>query len=395
MITFVVLPWQMYQITRSTLAVGMLGLVEFFPTILMAFIGGAVADYVDRRRWIWYMELGMVLCDVVLICNSLFPHPSSTVLFLVAGAFAALTGLQRPSREALTQNVVPLEYMPAVGALNSFRWSSAAVIGPALGGMLAATFGAIPAYAIDLVTFVISLFTLAMMHSSPPANTVERPSLESLVAGLRYAVKRKELMGTYLIDINAMFFGMPMALFPALAEKFGVSTLGWLYAAPAAGIAVASLTSGWTSRVSRHGLAVVIAATLWGVAIIFFGLVENFWLAIFFLALAGAADGISGIFRLTIWNQTIPNYLRGRLAGIEMVSYTSGPLLGNAEAGIVATAFSIRTSIVSGGVLCVLGSLLLALCLPEFLRYEASSGLARKQAEEEALNTEAQRHREN
>ena len=382
MITFVVLPWQMYQITKSTFAVGMMGVVEFFPTIIMAFIGGALADYVDRRRWIWMMEAGMIGCDIVLMVNSLLPQPRAYILFIVAGIFAGLNGLQRPSREALTPKIVPLEYMPAVGALNSLRWSTASIIGPALGGVLAASFGAFSAYVIDTATFVFSLITLTMMRTSPPPPSADRPSFKSLATGLRYAWSRQELIGTYLIDINAMFFGMPMALFPALAENYGASSLGLLYAAPAAGIAVASFTSGWTSRVHKHGLAVTIAAALWGVAIIFFGLVNSLWLALLFLALAGAADGISGIFRMTIWNQTIPDHLRGRLAGIEMISYTTGPLLGNAEAGIVASMFSLRTSIVSGGVLCVAGSVLLACFLPAFVKYDGRKGLARKLAEE-------------
>jgi MFS family permease len=192
-------------------------------------------------------------------------------------------------------------------------------------------------------------------------------------------------MGTYLVDINAMFFGMPMALFPAIAGYFGGASVGLLYSAPALGSLLATLTSGWTARVHRHGLAVVIAAAVWGVAIICFGFAGELWLALLCLALAGAADMVSGLFRMTIWNQTIPDHLRGRLAGIEMVSYTTGPLLGNAESGLVASLFSIRTSIVSGGILCVLGTGLLAMAWPAFLHYDGRHGLARKQEDEARL----------
>jgi MFS family permease len=206
--------------------------------------------------------------------------------------------------------------------------------------------------------------------------------LRSVIEGLKYARSRQELLGTYLIDLNAMFFGMPMALFPALAESFGGASVGLFYAMPAVGSLAVTITSGWTKRVNKHGLAVTIAATVWGLAIICFGMAHRLWLALLFLALAGAADMVSGLFRLTIWNQTIPDHLRGRLASIEMISYTTGPYLGNAEAGLVASLFGLRASVVSGGVLCVVGSGLLALTLPAFIRYKGHEGLARKQTEE-------------
>lgn len=169
-----------------------------------------------------------------------------------------------------------------------------------------------------------------------------------------------------------MVFGMPLALFPALAEKLGgTRALGLLYAAPAVGALIASLTSRWTPRVHRHGLAVMLAATVWGIAIVFFGFCDTLLPSLFFLALAGGADMVSGIFRMTMWNQTIPDALRGRLAGIEMVSYMSGPLLGHAEAGAVAALFGVRASVVSGGVLCVIGVLVCGALLPRFVRYDA------------------------
>lgn len=194
-----------------------------------------------------------------------------------------------------------------------------------------------------------------------------------MVEGLRYARSRPELIGTYLVDMAAMFFGMPMALFPAIAERFGPGSVGLLYAGPGLGALAMSFTSGWTTRVRRHGLAVAIAATGWGAAIVCFGLSNQLWAALVFLGVAGAADSISGLFRMTIWNQTIPDELRGRLAAIEQISYTSGPYLGNAEAGLVASAFGVRASVVSGGVLCVLGSVIISIWLPKFIRYERTA----------------------
>ncbi|HEX8000778.1 MAG TPA: MFS transporter [Pyrinomonadaceae bacterium] len=384
MMSFVVLPWQMYQLTKSSLAVGLLGVAEFVPILFMAFVGGALADYVDRRRMVRLTELLLAVGSLVLIINSLLPQPKVWLLFVCAASFAALNGLQRPSLEALAPRLVPPELLPAASALNSLGRNIGYVLGPALGGLLAATIGPALSYSLDLTTFVVSLTALWMMRAVAPPPDAERPSVRSIVEGIRYARSRPELMGTYLVDINAMFFGMPMALFPAVAENFGGASVGLLYSAPAAGALLATLTSGWTARVRRHGLAVVIAAGLWGVAIIGFGFAGQLWLALLCLASAGAADMVSGLFRMTIWNQTIPDHLRGRLAGIEMVSYTTGPLLGNAESGLVASLFSIRTSIVSGGILCVVGTGLLALVLPAFLHYDGHDGLARKQEEDEA-----------
>jgi MFS family permease len=210
------------------------------------------------------------------------------------------------------------------------------------------------------------------MRPTPAADTAERPSLAAVREGFRYAASRQELVGTYVVDFIAMVFGMPLALFPALSDRFGgVSSLGFLYAAPAVGALLASLASRWTRHVSKHGLGVLVAAAVWGVAIVAFGLSTRLWLALAWLAVAGGADGISGIFRMTMWNQTIPDALRGRLASIEMVSYSSGPLLGHFEAGAVAAAFGVAASVVCGGVLCVIGVIGCGLALPRFVAYDA------------------------
>lgn len=382
MMSYVVLPWQMYQLTHSSLAVGLLGVAEFVPTITMAFVGGALADYVDRRRMVLTTESLMAVNSAALVLNSLLTHPHVWVLFMCAITIAGLNGLKRPSLEALTPRLVPPEMMSAVSALRAIGSTLGGIAGPALGGVLATSLGPAAAYSIDLSTFMVSLLALWMMRATPPPLNADRPSLRSLAEGFRYARSRQELMGTYLIDMNAMFFGMPMALFPAIATRFGGASVGLLYAAPSVGAFAASIASGWSARINRHGLAVTIAAAIWGLAIVGFGFANRLSLALFLLAVAGGADMVSGLFRMTIWNQTIPDHLRGRLAGIEMVSYMSGPMLGNAEAGIVASLFSIRTSVVSGGILCVLGTGLLAVAYPAFIRYDGRDGLLRKQREE-------------
>jgi len=384
MMTFVALPWQVYKLTGSPLAVGLLGVAEFVPILLMAFVGGALADSVDRRRMVLVSEALLASGTLVLVLNSLLPEPRVWVLFLCSALFAAMNGLQRPSLDALMPRLVGPELVPAAAALRSLSATVGMIAGPALGGVLVASFGPAPTYAFDFLSFAASLVALWMMRAVPPPPGADRPSLRSVVEGLRYARSRPELLGTYLVDINAMFFGMPMALFPAIAERFGGSSVGLLYAAPAAGAMLVTLTSGWAKRVNRHGLAVVVAAVVWGLAIVGFGFSTSLAAALAFLCVAGAADMVSGLFRMTIWGQTIPDHLRGRLAGIEVVSYTTGPLLGNAESGLAARLFGVRASVVSGGVLCVAGTLLLALLLPEFLRYDGREGLKRKQAEEDA-----------
>jgi MFS family permease len=386
-ISYVVLPWQMYQLTKSNFAVGMLGVAEFVPMFIMAFVGGALADFIDRRRLIVIAEIGLAICCGVLVANSLLAQPRVSVLFVVAALFAALNGLHRPAMEALTPRLVAPELMSAVAALGMFRWSFSFIAGPALAGLIATGLGAGVAFALDAATFLVSILALLLIRSVPmpeQAHEDERPSFQSIVEGLKYARSRQELLGTYLIDINAMFFGMPIALFPAIAESFGGASVGLFYAMPAVGALAISLTSGWTSKINKHGLAVTIAAAAWGAAIVVFGLAGNLWVALLFLALAGAADAVSGVFRMTIWNQTIPDHMRGRLAGIEMISYLTGPYLGNAEAGLVAARFGLGFSVVSGGVMCVLGSGVLALLLPRFIRYGGREGLAQKEAEEAA-----------
>jgi MFS family permease len=390
--SFVVVPVQVYQLTGSTLLVGLLSASEFVLILLMAFIGGAYADFIDKRKMLRLTEVGQTIVTAILVFNATLAQPRVWILFACAALHAGLTALQRPSFEAMLQKIVPLELMASVSALNSLRWNITTIVGPSVAGIIVARFGASFAYSVDLVTFVASLTAVFLIRAVPsPAQDQQRPTLKSVAEGLQYAWRRKEIMGTYLIDMNAMFFGMPTALFPAIAAGFGAGTVGFFYAAPSVGALAATITSGWTRNVDRHGLFVALAAGLWGVAMIIFGFMHNLYLALFFLALAGGFDMISAVFRMTMWNQTIPNYLRGRLAGLEMISYTSGPKLGDAEAGIVATLFSLRTSIVSGGILCVVGTAIISLLIPEFIKYNASEGIKQKAIEEAMRETETRR----
>ncbi|MGH9931989.1 MAG: MFS transporter [Pyrinomonadaceae bacterium] len=387
--SFVVVPVQVYQLTGSTLLVGLLSASEFVLILFMAFVGGAYADFIDKRKMLRLTEIGQTLVTAVLVFNATLANPRVWVLFFCASLHAGLSALQRPSFESMLQKIVPLELMASVSALNALRWNVTTILGPSVAGIILARYGASIAYSLDLVTFSASLTAVFLIRAVPsPSQIEERPTLRSVVEGLHYAWKRKDILGTYLIDMNAMFFGMPAALFPAMATNFGAGTVGFLYAAPSVGALVATLSSGWAKKVNRHGLIVAVAAALWGVAIIFFGLANNLYLALFWLALAGGFDMISAVFRMTMWSQTIPHYLRGRLAGLEMISYTSGPKLGDAEAGIVATLFTVRTSIVSGGILCAVGTVIISLLLPEFIRYHGAAGIKQKELEEAMRETE-------
>jgi MFS family permease len=376
-ITSVALPYQAYALTHSPLIVGLFGIVQLVPLLLFAFLGGALADAFDRRRLVQLTELALAALSGVLLVNALLSHPQLWVLYAVAALAAGLDALQRPSLEALLPRLVDHDELAAAGALGSLRGTFGMILGSAFAGLLIATVGLPSTYGVDVATFVVSLLALRLMQAVPPPLDAERPSLARVVEGLRYARSRPELLGTYTVDMVAMFFGMPSALFPALAVSYARSggiapatALGLLYAAPAAGAFLASATSGWSGRVHRHGLAVILAAGAWGVAIACVGLAPSLLLALLFLGLAGGADMISGLFRGVIWNKTIPDALRGRLASIELVSYSSGPLLGDVEAGAVATAFTPRVSVFAGGALCIVGVGLLALALPRFRRYD-------------------------
>lgn len=372
MITYTAVPYQVYQLTHNVALVGALGLLELVGILAFALLGGALADAGNRRVMILVTEAALMLTSAALMANALARPSITWVLFAIVGIAAALDSLQRPSLEALMPRLVEREELVATNALASVTMTACMIGGPAAAGVLIAVFGLPVTYAVDVATFVVGLGCLWFIRTTPPPPDAQPPSLRRVMEGFRYARSRPELIGTYVVDIIAMLFGMPNALFPAIAAGLGgPSVLGLMYSAPAVGAFVFSATSGWTSRVTRHGMAVIVAATLWGLAIIGFGLVPGLWAALFFLAIAGAADMMSGVYRSTIWDQTIPDSLRGRLASIELLSYSIGPTLGNFESGVVASLFSVRVSILSGGALCVAGCIAAAALLPAFRAYDA------------------------
>lgn len=373
MITSVALPYQIYHETQSTLMIGLISFFQLLPLLFTALIGGVIADRHHRRMLLLITESLLALGCLMLAVNTAFAPPHIGIIFLAAAAMSAVTGLHRPALDSIVQQMVAKDDFHTVSRLSTFAYSTCMISGPAIGGLTIAHFGLVTTYMLDFTTFLVSLIALMMIRDVPkPKVTSDQSTFSALKQGFRYAVSRQELLGTYFVDFVAMIFGMPMALFPAIAQSHGgVKMLGMLYSAPAVGALLVSFFGGIAQQIKRQGAAIAVAAAFWGVSIIFFGLSKNFWLALFFLSLAGAFDAISGIFRQTLWNQTIPNEYRGRLSGIEMISYLSGPKLGDTEAGLVAAAFGVTFSIVSGGVLCIVGVVICSALLPKFWAYTA------------------------
>ncbi|KTD75135.1 MFS transporter [Legionella waltersii] len=373
MVTSVALPFQIYEITHSSLMVGLLSLAQLLPLVVTALIGGVFADRYNRRALLLISEALLAVGCLGLALNSLLHTPNIYLMFIISALMSAITGLHRPAFDSIAQQIVDPGDYKKVGALGSFKFSFCMIIGPAIAGLIIAHFGVMITYLIDFLTFVISMFNIALMHNTPKPLVAEHPSiLTSLKQGIQFAYQRQELMGSYFVDFFAMVFAMPNALLPAIAQQFGgVKTLGLLYAAPAVGSLIISFVSGWTAHIKHEGRAIALSAALWGVAIIGFGLSSSLWLALFFLALSGAFDAVSGIFRSSLWNNTIPTEFRGRLAGIEMISYLSGPRLGDTRAGLVSSCLGIGTALISGGVLCIVGVSLCCFAMPKFWNYHS------------------------
>ena len=374
MFTYVALPFQVKQLTGSYLAVGLIGLVEIIPLVIFGLYGGVLADHMDRKKVIWATEFAALFLSSILLINALLPEPKLLLIYIVAALFSAVDGLQRPSADAILPRLVGHKDLPAASALMSLRWQAGMIAGPALAGVLISIAGVKAGFILDILTYFIALFILIRVKNVPPMKESEKPSFSSLIDGVKYASSRKDLMGTYLVDLAAMFFAMPTALFPFWAEQAGAPwALGLFYAAGTIGSIVVTLTSGWVKSYTKHGRAIFLAALGWGLAITLAGVSNNLILILLFLILAGASDMVSALFRSTLWNQSIPDEYRGRLAGVELISYSVGPLGGQTRAGFTAEHSSLRTSVVSGGLLCIGFVTLFTALLPDFRKYDSQT----------------------
>ncbi|HXP54335.1 MAG TPA: MFS transporter [Streptosporangiaceae bacterium] len=384
-LTAVAIPYQVYRLTHSSLDVGLVSLAQLIPLLICSLYGGTVIDAVDRRKLLIRVEVVMALCSAGLAINTdlgarLWP------LFVLPAIASGLTGFDNPTRNAIVPRMVSAEHISTAAAMVQVLNQVGVIVGPALGGLLLAGAGADFVYWFDAASFLAAITAAYVISPQPAAANATRPGLRAMAEGFRYIRGRPGIQGAYLIDINAMVFGMPRALFPAMAIGVfhgGATTLGFLYAAPGAGALAGALVTGWVTRIRRQGLAVIVAVMVWGAAIVAFGLTSILPLALVFLAIAGWADVISAVLRNTIIQLSVPDRLRGRLAAIQIGVVQGGPRLGDLEAGAVGNAFGNEFSVISGGLACIAGAMALAGVLPGFRKAEVSAATAQA-AEKEA-----------
>lgn len=367
---------QVFAITHSAAKVGLVGLVQFVPLVIATTVGGPMIDRLDRRKILLATQLGLVATSSTLLAGALMDRPPLALIYGAVAVSAALSGIASPTRGSIVPNLIPVELLPSAVALNQVMWNAAQIAGPAVGGVLIAKAGLSWAYGVDVVTYAATISVALRLPAQVPRR--DGSSGATGVAAIREAFRfvrgRRVLQATFMVDLIAMIFGLPRALFPILAvQQFhrGPQVVGALFSAIAVGAVLGASTAGWVGRIRRQGLAVLVAVGVWGAAITLFGLTHSLVLALLLLALAGTADVISAVFRGTILQATVTDAVRGRLSAIHILVVTGGPRLGDLEAGLVAAAFTPTISVVSGGLACVGGVLLLAALMPAFAAYEA------------------------
>jgi predicted MFS family arabinose efflux permease len=373
-LTVVAIPYQVYSMTHSSLQVGLVSLAQLFPFLAGALAAGPIGDAVDKRPIMVWTSLAMMLTSGALALNAALDHPSLLTLYLVSALAAVFQGFSNTARMAATAGLVERRHLTAAFAIVQVTFQLGTVVGPALSGVILGV-GLPLAYSLDAGTFVVAAVAAVLLKPIPPHPEAGGLSIwQSTREGLRYLRSRQALQGVYVIDINAMVFGMPRALFPAMAAGVfggGTITLGLLYAAPGAGALVGAVTTGWVANLRRQGWAVIVAVVVWGAAIAVFGLVDTLWIALVLLAVAGWADVISAVLRNTILQSTIPERFRSRMSSIQMAVVQGGPRLGDLESGTVATLTSVEFSVVSGGLACIAGAAVIGALLPVFRRHVA------------------------
>jgi MFS family permease len=382
---YVAVPWHVFQLTGSTVAVGLIGLAEVVPLIVFSIIGGAVADRVDRRALIARMQIGLMASSLALAAVALAERPPLILIYGLTAAASAFTAFDRPARSAMIPSLVAPGKLPSAMALRQVLFQVTQITGPAIGGALIAAFSVAWVYCLDAVTFVAALVALRWVPSLPPAGITEASGIESIREGLRFSFRTPVILSCLVIDLVAMIFGMPRAVFPALADRtfdLGAAGVGLLYSAPAAGALLGALTTGWVGRVRRQGVAVLIAVTAWGAFITGAGLsLFSLPLTLLFLALAGASDVVSAVFRGTIVQEATPDALRGRVSAVNIMVVTGGPRVGDIEAGLVAGAFGAPASIVIGGAACLAGTAVVAAAFPSLRTQQSDLTAAPRERE--------------
>ena len=378
-VTAVAVPLQVYALTRSSAAVGLVGVVGLVPLVVLGLYGGAVADAVDRRRLVLATTTCQAALSAVLFVQAALGSHHLWVLFAVVAVQSGLFALDSPARQAFPPRLLPPEQLPSANALRQVEFNVGLAVGPLLAGFLVVTAGFGAAYGLDAVSFAASLWAVASLPSMAPEGGGRRAGLASVVEGLQFLGTRKVLLLTFVVDLIAMVFGMPRALFPGLADRVfggGAASAGAMFSALAIGALLAALFGGWLGRVTRQGLAVLIAICAWGGFVIGFGLTSQLWLGLVLLAGAGAADMVSAVFRTAILQTAAPDELRGRLGGVFIVVVAGGPRLGDARSGGFASFLGLQPAVVVGGVLVIVLTVAVALVVPHFARYDAADPLA-------------------
>ena len=372
-ITRVALPYQVYVLTGSTLAIAALTLFQLVPILLFSLGAGSLADAVDRRRLLIATQVGEAMATGALFILALQPDPPLAGIFAAAFAIAALSAFDQPARSAAVARLVPPQRFPAAVALTHLTFNGAAVLGPAVGGVLLALIGLAGVYLIDVLSYAAALVAAVAIRPMPPLGEFARPGLSAIVEGLRYVTRHRLILSTFVVDMAAMVFARPIALYPVLALdvfRTGPAGVGLLAAAPAAGAFVAAFLSGWTTHLRRIGLGVVVAVAVWGGSMVLFGLSTfSFALALALLAVAGAADLVSTVLRNTIVQLETPDGLRGRVTSIHMRVTSAGPRIGDIQAATIASVIGPQPTIVLGGLLCLAGTSAVFRLFPELRRH--------------------------
>jgi MFS family permease len=372
----VVVPFQVFQLTGSTLAVGLIGLVQLVPVFVFPIVGGAFADALERRRLVIVTHAVLAVLSLLMAVNAALPEPLLWPLYVFAFLSAGMNTFNRPAISTWPARLLDLKLLPSANALEWGIGTLDSIIGAVVAGFLLAAIAPAGAFVFDAITFLAVIVTVAKMTPSPPADEETEVSWAAIKDGFRFLKGKRNIQTVFLADLNAMIFGYPVALFPAVALELGglerqEEVLGLLFAAPGFGALLVTLLSGRAKDIRHQGRAVMWCIVVWGAGIVAFGLATTVWLACVMLAVAGAGDTLSGVFRMAVLQAATEDRYRGRLEGIGMAVWATGPSLGEVKSGVVASIWSVPASIVSGGLLTIVGVGVLRLFAPGFWRYDA------------------------
>jgi predicted MFS family arabinose efflux permease len=374
--SLVALPYQLYVETKSPLLTGLLGAAELGPLVVMALLGGALADRLDRRRLLLIDQVALVTLAAALCVAAVAGSPPVWLLYVLGGLLAGFGAIQNVARSAIVPNLVAPSRLRSALAVNYGLYQLTMVVGPGLGGLLISAGGVKLAYGVDAVSCAAMVVGVLRIGAQPPQVDDDEPQVgirRSIADGLRFVRGNRALLGSFAIDLNAMAFGMPRALFPVLAVSVyhaGASGTGLLFAAVSAGATVAALTTRWLEHVRRLGLIVIGAVAVWGLAIAVASAASSLWFAAGMLAIAGAADSVSAVCRNVINQSVTPDAMRGRMSSIYSLVVTSGPRVGDIESGTVASLTSARFSMASGGLACLAGVALVMVLFPQLAAFD-------------------------